>query len=129
MRAQIASIMDDAHGGSCCARNSATVFETPPGSNYPPISTSTALTPGAPCRIDGPGGAIEALPFTMDHGDIDALGFRFGGVAYTPDLHAVPGAKSAKPARASTSGSSTRCATQPHPSHLRRPSARAGSPG
>lgn len=66
------------------------IFETPPGSNYPPLLDEHVLTPGAPCRIDGPGGAIEALPFRLDHGDIDALGFRFGDVAYTPDLRAVP---------------------------------------
>jgi len=66
------------------------IFESPPGSNYPPLLNENALTPGAQCRIDGPGGAIEALPFTLDHGDIEALGFRFGDVAYTPDLRAVP---------------------------------------
>jgi phosphoribosyl 1,2-cyclic phosphate phosphodiesterase len=42
------------------------------------------------CAIAGPGGVIEALPFVVDHGDINALGFRFGDVAYTPDLRAVP---------------------------------------
>ncbi|MDB5643469.1 MAG: beta-lactamase domain protein [Hyphomicrobiales bacterium] len=66
------------------------IFESPPGSNYPPLLNARALTPGDACAIDGPGGAIEALPFVLDHGDINALGFRFGDVAYTPDLRAVP---------------------------------------
>lgn len=66
------------------------IFESPPGSNYPPLMNENALTPGVSCTIDGPGGSIDALPFVLDHGDINALGFRFGDVAYTPDLRAVP---------------------------------------
>ncbi len=41
-------------------------------------------------RIDGPGGPIEAMPFRLEHGEIDALGFRFGDIAYTPDLNGIP---------------------------------------
>lgn len=66
------------------------VFVTPPGSYYPPLLTEHRLHLGRPATIDGPGGAIEATPFRLDHGDMDALGFRFGDVAYTPDLHAIP---------------------------------------
>ena len=33
---------------------------------------------------------MEAMPFLLEHGEMDALGFRFGDVAYTPDLNAVP---------------------------------------
>ena len=40
--------------------------------------------------MDGAGGTINALPFTVQHGGIDALGFRFGDVAYTPDLNGIP---------------------------------------
>jgi len=32
------------------------------------------------------------LPFAQDHGDIQALGFRFGNVAYSADLHDLPDA-------------------------------------
>ncbi len=42
------------------------------------------------CEIAGPGGAIDATPFEVDHGDITALGFRVGGLAYTPDLIGIP---------------------------------------
>ena len=46
----------------------------------------------AALSLDGPGGAIDATPFRLDHGDMDALGFRFAEtiLAYTPDLHAIP---------------------------------------
>ncbi len=29
---------------------------------------------------------------TLDHGEINALGFRFGGLAYTPDVKVIPAA-------------------------------------
>ena len=43
-----------------------------------------------PSHARGPGGAIEATPFLCNHGDIDALGFRFGACAYTPDVKYFP---------------------------------------
>ena len=66
------------------------IFETPPGSGYPPLLDAARLEPGSPVTLEGPGGAIEALPFRVNHGEIDALGFRFGAIAYTPDLNDVP---------------------------------------
>ena len=48
------------------------------------------LDPGRAVAVQGPGGAIEAMPFRLEHGDIDALGFRIGGMAYTPDVNAIP---------------------------------------
>ena len=66
------------------------IFETPEGSNYPPLLDPYPLTAGEACSISGPGGAVEAMPFRLEHGEMDALGFRFGDVAYTPDLNAVP---------------------------------------
>jgi phosphoribosyl 1,2-cyclic phosphate phosphodiesterase len=66
------------------------IFQTPEGSSYPPIATDLRLTAGRLCRIEGVGGAVEAIPFDLDHGDINALGFRFGGLAYTPDVKRIP---------------------------------------
>ncbi|HEX2843080.1 MBL fold metallo-hydrolase [Hyphomicrobium sp.] len=65
-------------------------FVQPAGSAYPPILVSELLTPGEPVRIDGAGGVIEALPIRQFHGDIDSLAFRFGNVAYSPDVSALP---------------------------------------
>ena len=67
-------------------------FRTPPGSGYPPILSAQLLEHDIPTVISGPGGDLEAVPFLMIHGDIDALGFRFGTMAYTPDLVDVPDA-------------------------------------
>ena len=65
-------------------------FVTPPGSSYPPILHEIRLEAGQPCVISGPGGDIEVVPFDLEHGDITALGLRFGGLAYTPDVNAIP---------------------------------------
>ena len=66
------------------------IFESPPGSSYPPIVNEKRLTAGETCVVEGQGGPIEATPFDLEHGDITALGFRFGALAYTPDLNGVP---------------------------------------
>jgi phosphoribosyl 1,2-cyclic phosphate phosphodiesterase len=61
-----------------------------PGSEYPPILRMHSLNPGQPLTIDGKGGSITARPFAQDHGDIRSLGFRFGALAYSADLHDLP---------------------------------------
>jgi phosphoribosyl 1,2-cyclic phosphate phosphodiesterase len=66
------------------------IFESRPGSLYPPLLNERRLTSGRSVRIEGPGGAIETLPFLLEHGEIPALGLRFGALAYTPDLNAIP---------------------------------------
>jgi phosphoribosyl 1,2-cyclic phosphate phosphodiesterase len=65
-------------------------FEAPPGSSYPPIVRPYAITPGQKLSVAGPGGAIEVLAFRQLHGDIESLGFRIGGLAYSSDVHDFP---------------------------------------
>ncbi len=67
------------------------IFETPPGSCYPALLNEHRIVSGSRISIKGPGGILEALPFRLEHGEIGALGFRFGGLAYSPDLNAIPG--------------------------------------
>lgn len=65
-------------------------FETPPGSEYPPILNEHRLHAFRQITIDGEGGAIAALPFAQTHGDnVRSLGFRFGRVAYSCDLNGL----------------------------------------
>jgi phosphoribosyl 1,2-cyclic phosphate phosphodiesterase len=67
------------------------LFETPPGSLYPPILDLMPLSAGELLAVDGSGGAVEALPLRLEHGpNYDALGFRFGGIGYAPDVSAIP---------------------------------------
>lgn len=59
-------------------------FVQPKGSPYPPILDLNPLS--GPVEIAGPGGAIRFAPFAVNHGTIDALGFRIGDLAYLPDV-------------------------------------------
>ncbi|MGA8613051.1 MAG: MBL fold metallo-hydrolase [Xanthobacteraceae bacterium] len=65
-------------------------FESPPGSEYPPIVREHRLAAGQPLAIAGQGGTITALPFLQVHGDIQSCGFRFGSLAYSCDLSTMP---------------------------------------
>ena len=91
MRKRVEIHMDEATSVAVLAKFSY-IFESPAGSSYPPIARERRLTAGAACPIPGSGGAIEAIPFDLEHGDISALGFRVGALAYTPDLNGVPDA-------------------------------------
>jgi phosphoribosyl 1,2-cyclic phosphate phosphodiesterase len=65
-------------------------FVQPPGSPYPPILDLNAIK--GPFEITGAGGTIPFVPFEVDHGSMGALGFRIGGLAYLPDVVAIPDA-------------------------------------
>lgn len=65
-------------------------FYTAPGSDYPPILNLNRLVAGTPVTVTGAGGEVTALPIRVHHGNIDALGFRIGSTAYTPDLNGIP---------------------------------------
>ncbi len=65
-------------------------FEQPEGSSYPPILDLNLID--GPLSIEGAGGPIPLTPFRVDHGDMEALGFRIGGVAYLPDVAHIPDA-------------------------------------
>lgn len=58
---------------------------------YPAICEPRLIPPlGVDFEVDGPSGAIPVRTFDVDHGEIRAVGYRFGGVAYTPDVRAIP---------------------------------------
>jgi len=82
-RARLPAWMDEATERTARARFGY-VFETPPGSNYPPIMDLYRID--GPVRISGAGGTVTAEPFLVPHGEIEALGFRIGPVVYTPDI-------------------------------------------
>jgi phosphoribosyl 1,2-cyclic phosphate phosphodiesterase len=80
----------DAATSAIVRRNFGYIFETPPGSQYPALLNEHRIVTGEPVTLNGPGGSLDAIPFQLEHGEIDALGFRFGNVAYTPDLNGIP---------------------------------------
>lgn len=94
------------------------IFETPPGSFYPPILELRSLGVGRMLTIGGAGGEIAAMPFAVEHGPgYESLGFRFDDLAYLPDVSFVPDS-----ARAAMVGLDTLildCLREtPHPSHF-----------
>jgi phosphoribosyl 1,2-cyclic phosphate phosphodiesterase len=89
MRKRIDIHMDDATS-RVVLQSFAYLFESPPGSFYPPLLIEKRLVSGQPVRVEGQGGPVEALPFLLEHGEIASLGLRFGALAYTPDLNAIP---------------------------------------
>ncbi|ASJ74335.1 MBL fold metallo-hydrolase [Granulosicoccus antarcticus] len=64
-------------------------FNQAPGSSYPPFCNLGHIEHGQSTIIEGAGGSIEALPLLAEHGDIHALGFRIGDVAYLPDMKRI----------------------------------------
>ena len=65
-------------------------FRQPNGSNYPAIVEGHEIEVGSPVMIEGDGGAIEAIPFPQLHGEVLSVGYRFGNVAYSPDVGGLP---------------------------------------
>lgn len=62
-------------------------FATPVGSDYPPILNAHEIEePFTPFEIVGEGGGIPVRAFGQGHGRIRSLGYRFGAVAYSPDV-------------------------------------------
>ncbi len=80
---------DSATGSMLMTRFAYCVVQAP-GSDYPPILDLNNIVPGRALQSGGAGGFITGLPFELKHGNIRALGFRIGGLAYTPDVSDIP---------------------------------------
>jgi phosphoribosyl 1,2-cyclic phosphate phosphodiesterase len=65
-------------------------FVQPKGSAYPPICELNTID--GDITVSGAGGDITLTPFEVEHGSIDALGFRISDVAYLPDVSRIPDA-------------------------------------
>lgn len=65
-------------------------FEQQPGSEYLPILKGCEIPADGRLRIAGLNSAIDVQAIPQLHGDITSLGFRFGGIAYSPDISGLP---------------------------------------
>lgn len=63
-------------------------FVQPKDSPYPPILDMHTIK--GRFTVEGAGGAITLTPFEVNHGSIDALGFRVEDIAYLPDVATIP---------------------------------------
>ncbi len=80
----------DAATGAVLNRRFDYCFATPEGSSYPPILKGHVIEPGKAFVIEGEGGPIPVMPFLQHHGEINSLGFRIGGLAYSSDVVDLP---------------------------------------
>jgi phosphoribosyl 1,2-cyclic phosphate phosphodiesterase len=90
MKRQKVEIWADDATGRMLTTRFAYCFYSAPGSDYPPILNLNPMEADKAVTISGAGGDITAQPFQVHHGTIDALGFRIGNMAYTPDIDGVP---------------------------------------
>jgi phosphoribosyl 1,2-cyclic phosphate phosphodiesterase len=65
-------------------------FQSPVGSDYPPILDRLSIEAGESRTISGKGGDLTLTPFLVQHGNIPALGYRIDNTAYSPDLNDIP---------------------------------------
>ena len=63
------------------------VFQQMDGSAYPSILKMNSIEQKT--KIHGPGGVICFEPIRVNHGRIDALGFKIGTTAYIPDVFEI----------------------------------------
>ena len=65
------------------------IFE--PMGGYPAICEPHVIPDhGEAWHVSGPNGAIPVVTFDQDHGGVRSVGYRFGNVAYSPDVHEQP---------------------------------------
>ena len=87
-RARIPAHMDAATFSSLSNRFGY-IFE--PVGGYPAILDPHVIPAhGRPWAVQGPDGAIPVTTFDQDHGGIRSVGYRFGNVAYSPDVRDIP---------------------------------------
>ncbi|HYG27077.1 MAG TPA: MBL fold metallo-hydrolase [Caulobacteraceae bacterium] len=87
-RARIPTHMD-AETFSSLSHRFGYIFDTVNG--YPAICEPHVIPAhGAPWAVHGPSGAIPVVTFDQDHGAIRSVGYRFGDVAYSPDVLDIP---------------------------------------
>ncbi len=65
-------------------------FKSPAGSEYPPILNIHRIASGREIEVEGEGGRIAILSVVQNHGSINSLGYRFGGLAYSCDINGLP---------------------------------------
>jgi len=92
------------------------IFETPPGSSYPPLMAMHDVSRDVQYAIEGAGGPLAFSLFDVQHGGAPCSGVRAGPLAYTPDVNGLDGN-----AFASLEGASVwivdALRDKPHPSH------------
>ena len=93
-------------------------FARAPSSSYPPFCHERRITHPEPVAVEGPGGELAFEPIVAEHGDIHALGFRVGDVAYLPDAKRVVDSASLERLEGLDVLIVDALRRRPHPSHM-----------
>jgi phosphoribosyl 1,2-cyclic phosphate phosphodiesterase len=72
------------------------IFRQAPTSSYPAFCTHREIHHDRVTTIQGAAGPIDCQPLVAEHGDIHALGFRMGNIAYLPDMKRISDSNSLK---------------------------------
>ena len=80
----------DASTSAVVRRAFSYIFETPPGSMYPPLLVESRIEALRSFEISGPGGVVRIQPIEVEHGEIHALGLRIADTVYMPDVNSIP---------------------------------------
>ncbi len=89
MKARVTCHCDVATRASLVSRF-AYCFEQQPGSAYQPILKAADIPQDGLIRIAGVNTSLDVQAIPQRHGDIASLGFRFGSIAYSPDISDLP---------------------------------------
>jgi phosphoribosyl 1,2-cyclic phosphate phosphodiesterase len=80
----------DDHTSGVLEKRFAYCFQALPGSSYKPILIKHIIEPGEAFEIEGKGGEVKVMPYHQHHGEIMSVGYRFGDIAYSCDINALP---------------------------------------
>lgn len=108
----------DAHTASVVKSGFGYCFERPAGSSYPIFCVEHRIAAPAPVVIEGPGGDVVLTPFEVEHGDINALGFRIADLVYVPDMKRLLNAHSEATIRGAKVLVVDALRHTPHPTHM-----------
>lgn len=89
MKARVTCHFDEATRHSLVSRFGY-CFEQQPGSGYQPILKASPIPDDGRLTIEGKNSHLDVQAVPQLHGDIPSLGFRFGKIAYSPDISGLP---------------------------------------
>ncbi len=89
MKSKITCHFDEATRASLVSRFGY-CFDQQPDSSYLPILKAKTIPEHGRIKIAGVHSTLEVQAIPQVHGDIPSLGFRAGGIAYSPDISELP---------------------------------------
>jgi phosphoribosyl 1,2-cyclic phosphate phosphodiesterase len=93
-------------------------FKQAEGSSYPSFCVAKTIDHAQVVTVEGPGGILSFTPFSVEHGDIHALGFRIGDIAYVPDMKRLSNEHSESVLAGVNTLVVDALRRKPHPSHM-----------